>query len=66
LKPRAEAAQNQETAEMLDKLKGLGNNILGTLLNPYSILILNLLSQGILVCQQIISSLSLMAKEVIR
>lgn len=29
LKPRAEAAQKKETAEMLDKLKGLGNNILG-------------------------------------
>ncbi|KAJ4486369.1 hypothetical protein J3R30DRAFT_3821212, partial [Lentinula aciculospora] len=29
LKPRAEAAQKQETAEMMDKLKGLGNNILG-------------------------------------
>ena len=30
LKPRIEAAQKAETAEMLDKLKGLGNNILGT------------------------------------
>ncbi|KAF8641194.1 hypothetical protein AX17_000829 [Amanita inopinata Kibby_2008] len=29
LKPRLEAAQKQETAEMLDKLKGFGNNILG-------------------------------------
>jgi len=29
LKPRVEAAQKQETAEMIDKLKGLGNNILG-------------------------------------
>lgn len=29
LKPRAEAAQKRETAEMLDKLKGFGNNILG-------------------------------------
>ncbi|KAE9410876.1 hypothetical protein BT96DRAFT_804924, partial [Gymnopus androsaceus JB14] len=29
LKPRAEAAQKQETAEMLDKLKGMGNSILG-------------------------------------
>ncbi|TFY61940.1 hypothetical protein EVJ58_g4202 [Rhodofomes roseus] len=29
LKPRVEAAQKAETAEMLDKLKGLGNNILG-------------------------------------
>ncbi|KAJ3870103.1 TPR-like protein [Lentinula novae-zelandiae] len=29
LQPRLEVAQNQETAEMLDKLKGLGNNILG-------------------------------------
>ncbi|GLB36342.1 putative tetratricopeptide repeat protein [Lyophyllum shimeji] len=29
LKPRLEAAQKQETAEMLDKLKGLGNSILG-------------------------------------
>ncbi|KZT75186.1 TPR-like protein [Daedalea quercina L-15889] len=29
LKPRLEAAQKAETAEMLDKLKGLGNNILG-------------------------------------
>ena len=31
LKPRVEAAQKQETAEMLDKLKGFGNNILGRL-----------------------------------
>ncbi|OSX67409.1 hypothetical protein POSPLADRAFT_1130294, partial [Postia placenta MAD-698-R-SB12] len=29
LKPRVEAAQKEETAEMVDKLKGLGNNILG-------------------------------------
>ncbi|KAF8746282.1 hypothetical protein AX14_000077 [Amanita brunnescens Koide BX004] len=29
LKSRAEAAQKRETAEMVDKLKGLGNNILG-------------------------------------
>ncbi|TDL28361.1 TPR-like protein [Rickenella mellea] len=29
VKPRAEAAQKRETAEMLDKLKGLGNSILG-------------------------------------
>ncbi|KAF9068018.1 hypothetical protein BDP27DRAFT_1327814 [Rhodocollybia butyracea] len=29
LKPRVEAAQQQETTEMLDKLKGIGNNILG-------------------------------------
>ncbi|TFK76913.1 TPR-like protein [Pluteus cervinus] len=29
LKPRVEAAQKQETAEMVDKLKGLGNSILG-------------------------------------
>ncbi|EPT03958.1 hypothetical protein FOMPIDRAFT_1046434 [Fomitopsis schrenkii] len=29
LKPRIEAAQKAETAEMLDKLKGMGNNILG-------------------------------------
>lgn len=29
LKPRVEAAQKQETTEMLDKLKGLGNSLLG-------------------------------------
>ncbi|THH30061.1 hypothetical protein EUX98_g4117 [Antrodiella citrinella] len=29
LKPRAEAAQKRETAEMLEKLKGLGNSFLG-------------------------------------
>ncbi|KAI0673482.1 hypothetical protein C8Q78DRAFT_1076487 [Trametes maxima] len=29
LPPRIEAAQKQETSEMLDKLKGLGNSILG-------------------------------------
>jgi uncharacterized membrane protein (DUF106 family) len=28
-KPRIAAAQKQETAEMMDKLKGLGNSILG-------------------------------------
>ena len=31
--PRVEAAQKAETAEMLGKLKGLGNSILGTSLN---------------------------------
>ncbi|CCL98973.1 uncharacterized protein FIBRA_00981 [Fibroporia radiculosa] len=35
LKPRLEAAQKQETAEMMDKLKGLGNNILGTI-SPFT------------------------------
>ncbi|PPQ72720.1 hypothetical protein CVT26_003015 [Gymnopilus dilepis] len=30
LKPRLEAAQKRETDEMLDKLKGLGNSILGS------------------------------------
>jgi len=29
LEPRVRAAQEKETAEMMDKLKGLGNNILG-------------------------------------
>ncbi|KAG5350721.1 hypothetical protein C0989_009534 [Termitomyces sp. Mn162] len=33
LKPRLESAQKQETAEMLGKLKGLGNSILGAPLN---------------------------------
>jgi hypothetical protein len=40
LKPRAEAAQKQETAEMLDKLKGLGNSLLGMSPDSYTILIL--------------------------
>lgn len=30
LEPRARAAQEKETGEMMDKLKGLGNTILGT------------------------------------
>ncbi|PFH54656.1 hypothetical protein AMATHDRAFT_202 [Amanita thiersii Skay4041] len=30
LKPRLEAAQKRETTEMLDKLKGVGNSILGS------------------------------------
>lgn len=29
LKPRVEQAQKKETGEMLDKLKGIGNSILG-------------------------------------
>jgi hypothetical protein len=29
IKPRVEQAQKQETGEMLDKLKGLGNSLLG-------------------------------------
>ena len=29
LKPRVEEAQKRETAEMLDKLKGVGNSVLG-------------------------------------
>ena len=33
LKPRLETAQKQETEEMLSKLKGLGNSILGSYLN---------------------------------
>ena len=45
LKPRAEAAQKRETAEMLDKLKGLGNSILGTSLETLVILILTFLSR---------------------
>ncbi|KAG6850810.1 hypothetical protein H0H93_008113 [Arthromyces matolae] len=36
LKPRLERAQKQETTEMLDKLKGLGNSILGTLHISYT------------------------------
>ncbi|KAH8835350.1 hypothetical protein DL96DRAFT_1573860 [Flagelloscypha sp. PMI_526] len=32
LKPRVEVAQKKETAEMLDKLKGVGNSVLGTFL----------------------------------
>jgi hypothetical protein len=31
LAPRLEAAQKQETGEMMEKLKGLGNSILGML-----------------------------------
>lgn len=31
LRPRVEAAQKRETGEMIDKLKGLGNSILGEL-----------------------------------
>lgn len=40
LKPRVEAAQKEETAEMVDKLKGLGNNILGTSKDVYCACIL--------------------------
>ena len=29
LKPRVEIAQKRETGEMMDKLKGLGNSVLG-------------------------------------
>lgn len=29
IKPRAEQAQKQEMGEMMDKLKGLGNSVLG-------------------------------------
>jgi hypothetical protein len=32
VKPRAEAAQKKEMGEMLDKLKGFGNSILGEIL----------------------------------
>lgn len=32
LKPRLESAQKNETDEMMDKLKGLGNSLLGMLL----------------------------------
>lgn len=35
LKPRLESAQKKETNEMMDKLKGLGNSLLGTLLKLF-------------------------------
>ena len=34
LKPRLEAAQKKETGEMLGKLKGLGDSLLGKLGTP--------------------------------
>lgn len=36
LKPRVEAAQKRETSEMMDKLKGIGNSILGMFLSVES------------------------------
>jgi hypothetical protein len=36
LVPRKEAAQKEEMGEMMDKLKGIGNSILGTFLRPRS------------------------------
>jgi hypothetical protein len=66
LKPRTEDAQKRETAEMLDKLKGLGNSLLGTLPDPLIILIFNFLFQGILVYRRTILSLSLMGRVVTR
>jgi hypothetical protein len=36
LVPRKEAAQKEEMGEMMDKLKGIGNSILGTCLRPRS------------------------------
>ena len=66
LKPRTEAAQKRETAEMLDKLKGLGNSLLGTLLDPLIILTFTFPFQGILVYRRTISSLSPMGRVVIQ
>jgi hypothetical protein len=35
VKPRAEAKQKQEMGEMMDKLKGLGNSLLGMFILAY-------------------------------
>ena len=46
LQPRVEAAQKKETAEMLDKLKGFGNSILGPLVRLLSSKLLIVLQGG--------------------
>jgi hypothetical protein len=62
LKPRIAIQQKRETDEMMGKLKDLGNNVLGTSLNRFSVKI-NLdkyaaaISQDGSVFRQIISSL---------
>jgi hypothetical protein len=68
LKPRAEVAQKKETAEMVDKLKGLGNSILGMLarFTRHSGVWSDRWSQEILAYRQIISSLSPTDREVTR
>jgi len=65
LKPRIEAAQKRETAEMMDKLKGLGNSLLSARnvrLSPNYLT--NLLFQIDLVYRLTTSSSNLTAKEV--
>jgi hypothetical protein len=64
LKPRTEAAQKQETAEMLGKLKGLGNTILGApTSNPFRGELTWLVYQETLGCPQTTSSLNPMDRE---
>ena len=69
LKPRLEAAQKKETEEMMSKLKGFGNSILGVsyiLTVSWGILILSATQQVILGYQRITSSLCQTAREGIR
>lgn len=46
LKPRKEAAQSAEMGEMLDKLKGLGNNILGIFVSNFVLGVSNISNLG--------------------
>jgi hypothetical protein len=64
LKPRLEAAQKRETDEMLGKLKGLGNSILGSRLDgTLTDLETDISMQGISVCPLTTSNLNQMDLE---
>lgn len=60
--PRREAAQKAEMGEMMDKLKGLGNSLLGSLCFRFLPHWLTELWQEILVFQLTISNLNQMDK----
>lgn len=66
LKPRLETAQKKETDEMMDKLKGLGNSLLGMLLRLIILLFQTHVVQAILGYLLTILNSNLTDKEVIQ
>jgi hypothetical protein len=62
LEPRIQVSQEKEKAEMVSKLKDLGNNLLGMGVGVMTLRICLTLNQGTLVSPPITSSLNLMDK----
>jgi hypothetical protein len=66
LEPRIEEAQKREMGEMVDKLKGLGNSVLGERNAPKLEVTLKRPMQGDLAYRPITSSLNQTVREVTR